>query len=406
MSLLDRGTLQRSTGVCEKREVVVFEELDLMKIQDPTGNANLGGDEMIHVVLASDNNYFEGLLTAAVSISVNCSRRNLLKIHVLDGGITDENWSSLEAMVRNCGSQISRIVVRQEDHFSGLGTYHGSGRMTYARLLIPDLLPDISQVIYSDVDVLWLSDVAKLWDGIDQDTCLGYVQPLGASFSRLSEASLDWYKENGCVNHEANHFCAGVIVMNIKKFRDEELHHQMLELLSRYCGNVPSCDEGAINAFMCGRPDVQCLPSNWQIGTGDVYLVDNADVGLVLHYACDTPWRSLHSVHHMLTDSLLLWHRIHALIRGTTVWSSIRCGDSTFGVIVGRMLYIAASRFPPFRWMVELAMLCKGRALGIPCFRAFARKPTFDCNALFSRFQEKFDSILHAAGVARHCRVA
>ena len=67
--------------------------------------------------------------------------------------------------------------------------------MTYARLLLLDLLSDVTHVIYTDVDILWLADIAELWDSIDEDAIM-HISPGGSPPEELkwfSDPCLDYY---------------------------------------------------------------------------------------------------------------------------------------------------------------------------------------------------------------------
>lgn len=77
----------------------------------------------------------------------------------------------------------------------GFQSFHGTGKTTYARLLLPDLLSDVTYVIYTDVDILWLADIAELWDSIDEDAIM-HISPGGSPPKELkwfSDPCLDYY---------------------------------------------------------------------------------------------------------------------------------------------------------------------------------------------------------------------
>lgn len=326
----------------------------------------------IHVALASDNNYFEGLLVTATSIAQTCSRPECLTFHLLDGGITQENYTYLNARLSSFGCQLSRISMNQDLELGKFKIYHGS-KMTYARLLLPDLLPDVAHVIYSDVDILWHADIAELWDGLSTNAILHYVPPHPNSFSKLGSEESKWFTDNGfCVKPE-RYFCAGMIVMNLGKLRLENLSTKMVALLEEHYGQVPQNDQTVLNAFMGCRNDTKALDYKWQIGTGNTTIIPD-DKSFVLHYAADTPWKTIHANHHMLTDAFLLWHKAHAQMRGISIWQSLRSCNSPIDIIAGRTLYLLASNFTIIRLLIRTYMVFSGKRDGIPCINAFMVK--------------------------------
>lgn len=326
----------------------------------------------IHIGLASDDNYFEGLLTTAWSIACRCSRPRELIFHILDGGITDQNWEFLSSRITEFGCKLDRLPVNQNTCFNGFKPHHG-GRMTYARLLLPELLPSVALIIYSDVDILWLADIAELWDSLRPDSILHYVKD--TVFAR-GEAETAWLNKNSLAIE--NRFCAGMIVMNLEMFRFEKLHRKMMDLLIQHKGQIPDNDETVLNVFMFGRKDAVPLSRRWQcISRG----MDDFDPrGFVLHFADDTPWRSLHKIHHMLTDQILLWHKVHAQARQISTWRSLRQFHSIFDIIFCRTLYLSAVNCILVRHLLRLFLKMRRRADGIPCLNQFMIKFPYPLN--------------------------
>lgn len=320
----------------------------------------------IHIALASDNNYFEGLLTTAWSMAYHCSDPENIVFHILDGGISNDNWDFLLTRLHEFGCQIDRQIVDQNVRFNGFKCHHG-GRMTYARLLLPELLPNVGQIVYSDVDILWLADVAELWASLNPDGVLHYVKD--TVFPR-AEAETTWLKENRLAIE--NRFCAGMIVMNLCKFRDEKLHMKMMDMLIKHDGHIPDNDETVLNVFMFGRQDAIPIARRWQcISRGN----DDFDSrGYVLHFADDAPWRNLHTIHHMLTNQILSWHKYHAKARQTTTWRSLRQFHSVFDILFCRILYLCAVNCGFIKSMLHLFLTIRGREDGIHCIDQFTVK--------------------------------
>lgn len=322
-------------------------------------------EQSIHVALASDDNYFEGLLVTAVSIAQHCSRPKALTIHLLDGGVSPSHYAFLQEKISLYGSELSSVRVDQKA-MESFNIYHGS-RMTYARFLLPDLLPDVGTVIYSDVDILWHADVAQLWQCLDPDAVLHYVPHHPDSFSSVGRETEQWFRKNGFALDKSRYFCAGMIVMNLEKFRAESLGRKMIEVAET---RHPQNDEPVLNAFMATRDDVRPLDYKWQIGTGITAIIPD-DLQFVLHYAADTPWKSFHANHHMLTDAILLWHKFHAQLRGITTWQSLRGCNSPIDIVAGRTLFLLAVHLKIVRLLIKAYMILCGKKDGLPVINAF-----------------------------------
>ena len=95
-------------------------------------------DGRIHIVMAADGAYLKGLEVAKATMIASCSDPSRLVFHLFG-----EN----EEMGRRIRSEF--------------GMYKGSP-MTFLRLYLAELLPDVDWVVYSDVDTLWRRDVLEL----------------------------------------------------------------------------------------------------------------------------------------------------------------------------------------------------------------------------------------------------
>lgn len=305
-------------------------------------------DTRIHVLVASDDAYFKGLAATIASLVRRCSRPGDLVVHVLDGGITAEHRASIRDIA---ASRQSSVAFHPFDQalFDDLAPWHGTGKMAYARLLAPEILPDVRHVIYCDVDVLWHADAARLWALRSDAYALHYVRD--AARPHWNDTSEDrWLREHRLSLDRENYFCSGLLVMNLAKFRAESLHKRTLDLLGETGGKATYADQTVLNVVFSRRSDTGELPAEWQVASGDrEALAKAADGGYVLHFAGDCPWRPLRETNHLLTDLHLTWHRTYAAIAGISTWRSLRESNSPAMIALGRVLYLAICHVPLFR---------------------------------------------------------
>ncbi|MBQ0031772.1 MAG: hypothetical protein KBT68_03110 [bacterium] len=112
----------------------------------------------LHVVYATDDGYLVPTMVAAASVLAWVKDVSFVQIHVLDTGIADVGWDDFEKNLRGHFGQAFRLTRHKIDQtlFSGFKTWHGSVG-TYARLLIPDLIPDADWCVYCDGDTRFYS---------------------------------------------------------------------------------------------------------------------------------------------------------------------------------------------------------------------------------------------------------
>ena len=81
-------------------------------------------------------------------------------------------------------------------------------RMAYARLLLPEALPDVDYVIYCDVDFLWLRDVAELWKCRDSQYVLQSVKDMDDTVQKEE----CWFRKNGLPFNSEKYVCCGLSI--------------------------------------------------------------------------------------------------------------------------------------------------------------------------------------------------
>ena len=274
--------------------------------------------ERIHLALASDENYAKGLLVTACSLAERASREVELAFHILDGGVCEATWTHLTDAIRGLHPHalIDRIPIAALDsRLSSLPTYRGN-TMTYARLALPAVLPDVDRCVYCDVDFLWLADVAELWHEMrESDLFCSVAEPCPATLDREAE----WCRERQVPFRRDRYVCAGLSFYNLKRARETSLAERTIAFLDAHA-DAPFVDQTALNAVLDG--DVHLVHEKWERLTVALKGLPPRE-DFVLHFAGDAPWR-LSAPASVLTDAALLWHAYHARYAGITRLKSLR----------------------------------------------------------------------------------
>lgn len=271
----------------------------------------------IDIALAADNGYFGGLLVTACSIAKYADNSVKLRFNILDGGIDNSNWNLLERKVSvfHSYSEIRRILVNDE-LFQNYPLWHGN-RMAYARLILPDALACVDWCIYCDVDFLWMKDIAELWaERENRYTLIGTKD--GAQWTLDREKV--WFEGNGYQFNPNTYFCSGLCVFNLKAFREQNLINKVEEILKKH-PDIQYPDQAALNIVTFGQTKI--VSKCWQQFHQDV-TAEMVKEGVVIHYAGAIPWKPINIKIGLMSDLMLLWHRMNAEIRGITLWQSLR----------------------------------------------------------------------------------
>ena len=271
--------------------------------------------EKIHIALPSDENYIIGLTATAGSIAYHASKNVILAIHVLDGGIKDDTFEQFANKICRLHPHVefSRIKV-DETLFANFPIWSGN-RMTYARLMLAEALPDIDYIIYSDTDYLWLADISELWAQRNENVI--FISTTDQSDTITKESI--WAKSKGLKFDQNKYFCAGLSFYNLTLFRKENIIGQVAEFLKKY-PDVLFADQTAMNHLLMGR--VKIVDERWQ--TLSMCLTsEKIQKPIAIHYAGDIPWTRGKFWTWTLSDATLLWYamvdEINQVPNGTTI---------------------------------------------------------------------------------------
>lgn len=239
----------------------------------------------IDVALACDADIFLGLQTTIASIAVH-ERSAPLRVHLLDGGLTEEQWQAIQGQVArlNPGIQLQRHTMT----LGQISDFHVDpevGLMTYARLFLPNILKS-QFILYIDSDVLVtkpLSEISRYFDETKAlaavaDPCVDYREDIPMS------ESVDISKYT-YVN-------AGFLVINAAKWRAENLGGKILDFLNGHSREVRHCDQSGLNWVL--RDQIQLLPQEWNtFGNERDFNSGHVAPGAVnIHYSSGfKPWK-------------------------------------------------------------------------------------------------------------------
>ena len=207
----------------------------------------------IPVVCAVDKNYAMPLTTMVCSLLENLARDRRIILFIIDGGIS---FFSRRKMLKSWQSYQDQLDITFLDadnsRFEKLKTTHHISTATYLRLLIPELLPmEIERAIYLDSDLIVLKDIGPLWDIEIGEHYLLAVQDMGAPL--VSSANGLVLYESLNLDPNEKYLNAGVLVINLVKWRSSNISQKVVEYLEKYDEFVLWWDQDGINATLAGQ---------------------------------------------------------------------------------------------------------------------------------------------------------
>lgn len=134
----------------------------------------------------------------------------------------------------------------------------------YARFFIPQILTAYRKILYLDIDMLILDDVAKLYQFDLGDYSLAATRDFVSLvdigvFTKNFELYLSHDLE---LKQRHDYFCSGVMLMDLLKLRQEKFTRRCLARLQKIATPL-YVDQDVLNCLFAGR--VKYLPERWNI---------------------------------------------------------------------------------------------------------------------------------------------
>lgn len=197
-------------------------------------------NETINIVLCSDDNYAQHI--AVVMASVMANTKAQVCFFVINDNISQGKIIKLRSTAAKFNTVIEFIDVPKEKFTNVYLSGHVS-KAAYFRLALADIMPDdIEKVIYLDVDLLVYDDIKNLWQNDIKKYAVAAVPDFGIMASnRLCRQK----KEVIGLPKGKAYFNSGVLLINLKKWREENYTKQILEIINK--NKFPHHDQDALN---------------------------------------------------------------------------------------------------------------------------------------------------------------
>lgn len=215
-------------------------------------------EKEIPIFFSTDDHYIPFLDVAVASLIANASTDYRYRILVLNTGLRQENIDLVKKNEKEGFVidfvDISPNVESIKEHFKNV--YHFSV-VTYYRLFIASLFPQYDKILYLDCDLVLLGDVSELYHTELGDNILGgapeqFVQNT-AEFRTYAEVALGLDPDD-YVN-------AGVLLINLKEFRKQEIEKKFIRLITEFDFDLLDPDQAYLN-YLC-RGKIFSLPNGW-----------------------------------------------------------------------------------------------------------------------------------------------
>ena len=241
-------------------------------------------DQKIHIFYACDDGFVKFTIVSLFSMMQNADREHQYHIHVLHTNIEPETEERMLAMADECFEiSFDNVSGYLEDLCERLPLRDYYSNTTYYRMFIADMFPEIDKAIYIDSDTIVQGDISKMYatDIKDYDVAACHEQAM------VQEDVYGTYVEK-CLGLDRNRFFnAGIMLINCKSFRENNILERFVKLLGVYNCRVTQ-DEDYLNILCADR--VLFLPQTWN---SEVFgeMLDSPENCNIIHYIMVAkPW--------------------------------------------------------------------------------------------------------------------
>ena len=191
--------------------------------------------ERLNVVYSTDDGYVQHLAVSLLSLLENNKNIEDIQVYILDNEISFKNKKELEKICNGYQRKIDFIPINEALSKIKLNTDFSIS--SYARLFMGSFIKD-DKALYLDCDTLVLGSLKRL---IETDIDEYYVAAVQDTVSKELRYAVDVPDKYQYVN-------AGILYINLKKWREDNIENLFKECISKHNGNVPHHDQGTINS--------------------------------------------------------------------------------------------------------------------------------------------------------------
>ena len=241
-------------------------------------------DSVIPIFFATDDNYIPFLEVALRSLIENASVEYKYKVHVLNTGLKEENKQSILSLQNsNFSIEFNDISACIEPIKMQLKNVYHFSLVMYYRLFIEKLFPRYDKALYLDCDIVVLGDISKLYFTNLNGNLVGAIKEQVIN----SNETFKKYAKFGVGVEPEKYFNSGILVMNLKKFRELNICARFMYLIDTYNFDVVDPDQAYLNV-LC-KDKVKYLPNGWNKESLPLKLEGKLNI---VHYALyKKPWQ-------------------------------------------------------------------------------------------------------------------
>ena len=257
--------------------------------------------QSLNILCATDDYYVPYCGVMLTSLFDSNSDKDVNVFVIIDKPLSKANKNRFQRLSARYGQTIEYVMIDKNRllRFPTKGMDYWSIAMYY-RIFAEELLPkELDRVLYLDCDIIVRGSLSPLWDIDMTDKAVGVVPDIFTFYD-------DCYKRLQ-YPQDAGYFNSGVLLMNLKYWRQNKICQQCLNYLCKNYERLFANDQDVLNAVLWNRKMQLPIKYNYQvqflkdyfyhqeIPTLQKEILQTKENPIVIHYALPIkPWNILY----------------------------------------------------------------------------------------------------------------
>lgn len=253
----------------------------------------------MNIACCTDHNYIMPTGVMMTSVCMNHPHTHVTFYIICDKNVTEQDKLDLKTIVSKHQHDVEFIPAPQITDETKCFTIGKEGQpshitlASYYRLFLAELLPlEVEKIIYLDSDIIVRHSLLEMYNTTISEVAVAAVTD--------SEEGLIYKYNNLRYEQELGHFNAGVLLINVKYWREHQLLKEFIAFATKYPERIKLHDQDILNYVLRLRKKVLSLKYNVQSGfflkklsiswKYESELKEAIEDPYILHF-CDKPWK-------------------------------------------------------------------------------------------------------------------
>lgn len=192
----------------------------------------------MNVIYSSDDNYARHVGIAVTSLFEHSKSIQDLTVYIIDDAISEENHRKLDAVAERYHRTITYIPFGEHKKRLTLNNKWELPISAYARLFVQDMVPEsVDRLLYMDCDTVVCDSLEELWK----------LDMQGKTIAAVEDVASCVFQAETCSPQPYRYICSGVIMIDMKRWREHNAQQLCLDYLDRMQGVVRHHDQTILN---------------------------------------------------------------------------------------------------------------------------------------------------------------